>query len=399
VLNRNAEVIGYLKRASEFGVEIADYSIDFSKIMGRKDAVVKRLTSGVSMLLKKAGVEVIKGTAAVDAPDRIVVTDSEGVTCALECDDLIIATGSETSVPPIKGIEKSVTSKEVLNLSELPKSMIIMGGGVIGIEFASIFKRFGVDVRVIEMLDQILPTIDVETAKDLERCMKKEGISFETSCRVEEIKEEDGQLTVSAGGKEYRAELVVAAFGRKAVLPPGKLDLQLDHGAIVTDEYMRTSIPHVYCIGDANGKAMLAHVASHEAIVAVDHIMGGNKKMSYRVIPSVVYSFPEVAAVGKTEKEAGRFLKGAFPYAGNGKALALGESAGSVRVLADEQYHEMIGASIIGYDAASLIGELAMAMQLESTVEEIADTIHAHPSLNEMIMEACEDVLGNAIHK
>lgn len=399
ILNRNAEVIGQVTRAAEFGVVIPEYSLDFDRIMARKDQIVSRLKSGVSGLLKRAGVEVIKGTAFIEAADRVVVTRADGSRQTIPCDDLIVATGSQAFLPPIKGIEHTVTNREILSLKKIPRSMVVIGGGVIGIELASIFQRFSTDVTVLEMQDRILPPLDEDVATELTRELKKAGVKIHTSCAVEEIAPKEGGFCVRAGGREFHADIVLAAIGRRAVLPEGALALKCEHGAVCTDEYMRTNIPHVYCIGDANGKHQLAHVASAEALVAVDHIMGGQRKMSYRVVPSVIYSFPEVACVGMREQDIPGVKKGTFPYAACGKAMAMGETAGYAKVMAEPTYQEIVGAQIIGQDAAVLIGELCMAMQLEATTYEVAEMIHAHPSLSEILMEACEDVNGQAIHK
>ena len=251
----------------------------------------------------------------------------------------------------------------------------------------------------MEMMDRILPMLDDDVIAALTKELEKSGIKVCTSCGVEEIRKEADGLCVLAGGREFRAELVLAAIGRRAVLPEGLPELQRDKGGIVTDEYLQTNVPHVYCIGDANGKHQLAHVASAEALVAVDHIMGGNRKMSYKVVPSVIYSFPEVASVGCSEKQQEGGKVGTFPYAACGKAMAMGETTGYAKVIAEPHYQEIVGAQIIGHDAANLIGELCMAMQLEATPHEVAGLIHAHPSLSEILMEACEDVEGLAVHK
>ena len=399
ILNKNAEVIGTVQRAAEFGVCVPGYTVDFARIMERKAQVVSRLKSGVAGLLKRGGVEVLKGRAYIEAADTIRVTMADGTEKKVRCDDLIIATGSQAFMPPIKGIEHTVTNREVLSLEKLPKSMVIIGGGVIGIELACIFARFGTEITVVEMMDRILPTLDEDVTSELMREMKKDGIKVYTSCGVEEIAPAEGGFRVKAGEHTFTAELVLGAIGRRAVLPEGDVLPECDRGAVVTDEYLRTSIPHVYCIGDANGKHQLAHVASAEALVAVDNIMGGDRKMSYRVVPSVIYSFPEVACVGVGEGEVKDCKKGTFPYAACGKAMAMGETTGYAKVLAEPRYNEIAGAQIIGHDAATLIGEMAMAMQLEATTEEVSHLIHAHPSLSEILMESCEDVAGLAVHK
>lgn len=399
ILNKNAEVIGTVQRAAEFGVTIPEYSVDFSRIMERKAQVVSRLKSGVAGILKRGAVKMLKGHAYIEAADTIRVTMEDGKEEIVKCDDLIIATGSRAFMPPIKGIEHAVTNREVLSLTKLPKSMVIIGGGVIGIELACIFARFGTKITVVEMMDRILPTLDADITAELMREMKKDGIKVYTSCGVEEIAPAEGGFTVTAGEHTFTAELVLGAIGRRAVMPEGTLALECDRGGIITDEYLRTNIPHVYCIGDANGKHQLAHVASAEALVAVDNIMGGNRKMSYRVVPSVIYSFPEVACVGVGEADAKNAKKGTFPYAACGKAMAMGETAGYAKVLAEPRYDEIVGAQIIGHDAATLIGEMAMAMQLEATTAEVSQLIHAHPSLSEILMECCEDAEGMAIHK
>lgn len=281
----------------------------------------------------------------------------------------------------------------------MPKSMVIIGGGVIGVELACIFSRFGSEVTIVEMMDHILPALDADVIATLTKELEKSYIRVCTSCAVEEIRKDTDGMCVVAEGRELKAEVVLAAIGRKAVMPECELNLRCDKGGIVTDEYLQTNIPHVYCIGDANGKHQLAHVASAEGLVAVDHIMGGTRKMSYKVIPSVIYSFPEVATVGCGESQQDGGKVGTFPYAACGKAMSMGETVGYAKVITEPRYQEIVGAQIIGYDAANLIGELCMAMQLEATTHEVAEMIHAHPSLSEVIMEACEAVDGRAIHK
>ena len=402
VLNRHGAVIELIRRSSEFGIRTgaSEPELDFPKIAARKDAVVTSLRNGVEQLLKKNGVKVVTGRGRILSERQVEVAGQDGMSLALDCDAMILATGAEPILPKIPGIEYAVTSRELLALQELPSSMVIIGGGVIGIEIASIFNIFGCKTTVIEMQEEILPGMDRELAKALHKELKKSGVRLLTSSAVTQIEPWEGGFRVSIGTETVTGEKVLAAIGRKPVLPPSHIPLAQEGDAIKVDEYLRTNYENIYCIGDANGKYQLAHVAYAEALVAAENIMSDHMKpMSYKTVPSVVYSFPEVASVGLSEERARGCLKSVFPYSACGKAVAMGETAGFVKVLADKEYKEVLGVHMMGYDASNLIGEAGMALSLEATAYEVSETVHAHPSLSEMLMEACEGLTGKAIHK
>jgi len=403
-LFKNAAFIKDLKKSSSLGVDVNGYTIDFAKMMKRKDSIVKQLTTGVKQLLKKNGVEVIEGTAKIFDSNTVKVHTSNG-DVVLSTDHIIIATGSASITPPIPGIELEgvLSSEELLSQSVLPKSMAIIGGGVIGMEFASIYNIFGVDVTVIEKMPNILPSFDEEVTASLSEVLKERGVDIRVNTQLNSIKRHNGKLELSLDAQKLYVDTVLMSVGRRTVLPEFQnIDILIENGSVVVNDYMQSSIPNIYCIGDANGKMQLAHVASAEAIVAADHIsLGDGKKMSYKTNPSVVYTIPEIASVGLTEKEAlnsGKIKTGRFKYGWNGKALCMDETEGYMKVVSETKYNEILGVHIFGYDASNLIAEAGLALGLEATADEIAHTIHAHPTISEIFMECCEEIAFKSIH-
>jgi len=406
-----AELLNNLQRAGEFGIQVKDYSFDFPAIMKRKDMITKRLSSGVEQLLKANRVRVIKGEGQIIKPGTVEVTDAAGEKEIIKTKNIIIATGSKVMRLPIPGIDNEgvITSDGALSLSELPSRMVIIGGGVVGIEFAGIFKALGVEVTVVEMLPRILLPIDEEIAVRLTQLLKRKGIEILTDSKVKEIKKNRQNLEVlistADGEKKLEIEKVLLAAGRVPEL--GNIDVQrlgieLDKGAIKVDEKMRTNIPGIYAVGDVVGKIMLAHVASREGIVAVENISGKEVLMDYKVVPNCVFSMPEVASVGLTEEEARKenhnIKVSKFPFIANGKALSMGETEGMVKIIADADTSELLGFHILGAHASDLIAEGTLALSMEATAFEIVNTIHAHPTLSEAIAEAAEGITGKPIH-
>ena len=406
-----AEVLNHLQRAGEFGIQVKDYSIDFPAIMKRKDLITRRLSSGVEQLMKANQVRVIRGEGQIVEPGTVEVLDVEGQKEVIKTKNIIIATGSSVMKLPIPGIDSEgvITSDEALSLSELPSKMIIIGGGVVGIEFAGIFKALGVEVTVVEMLPRILLPIDEEIARRLTQILKRKGIEILTDCKVKEITKNNQNLEVlvstTDGEKKLETEKVLLAAGRVPEL--GNIDVQrlgieLDKGAIKVDEKMRTNIPGIYAVGDVVGKIMLAHVASREGTVAIENISGKEVLMDYKVVPNCVFSMPEVASVGLTEEEARKendnIKVSKFPFMANGKALGMGETEGMVKIIADADTFELLGLHILGAHASDLIAEGALALSMEATAFEIVNTIHAHPTLAEAIAEAAEGIIGKPIH-
>ena len=406
-----AELLNHLQRAGEFGIQVKDYSIDFPAIMKRKDMIAQRLSSGVGQLMKANQVRVIKGEGQIIEPGKVEIIGTTGEKEMIETKNIIIATGSKVMRLPIPGIDSEgvITSDEALSLSELPSRMLIIGGGVVGIEFAGIFKALGVEVTVVEMLPRILLPVDEEIAFRLTQLLKRKGIEILTDSKVKEIKKNHQNLEVlistSDGEKKLETEKVLLAAGRIPEL--GNIDVQrlgieLDGKAIKVDEKMRTNIPGIYAVGDVVGRIMLAHVASREGIVAVENISGKETLMDYKVVPNCVFSMPEVASVGLTEEEARKennnIKVSKFPFMANGKALGMGETEGMVKIIADADTSELLGFHILGVHASDLIAEGTLALSMEATAFEIINTIHAHPTLAEAIAEAAEGIVGKPIH-
>ena len=406
-----AELLNHLQRAEEFGIQVKDYSFDFPAVMKRKDLITRRLSSGVELLMKANQVRVVRGEGQIVEPGKVEITDSAGKKEVIKTKNIIIATGSKVMKLPLPGMDSEgvITSDEALSLSELPSRMLIVGGGVVGIEFAGIFKALGVEVTVVEMLPRILLPIDEEIARRLTQLLKRKGIEILTDCKVKEIKKVNQNLEVlistTDGEKKLKTEKVLSAAGRVPEL--GNIDVQrlgieLDRKAIKVDEKMRTNIPGIYAVGDVVGKIMLAHVASREGIVAVENIAGKDSLMDYKVVPNCVFSMPEVASVGLTEEEAQKennnIKVSKFPFMANGKALGMGETEGMVKIIADADTSELLGVHILGAHASDLIAEGTLALSMEATAFEIVNTIHAHPTLAEAIAEAAEGIAGKPIH-
>jgi len=406
-----AELLNHLQRAGEFGIQVKDYSFDFPAVMKRKDLITQRLSSGVGQLMKANQVRVVRGEGQIVEPGKVEVTNTAGEKELIKTKNIIIATGSKVMKLPIPGIDSEgvITSDEALSLSELPSRMLIIGGGVVGIEFAGIFKALGVEITLVEMLPRILPPVDEEIARRLTQLLKRKGIEILTDCKVKEIKSTNQNLEVlvstSDGEKKIETEKILLAAGRVPEL--GNIDVQrlgieLDGKAIRVDKEMRTNIPGIYAVGDVVGRIMLAHVASREGIVAVENISGKETLMDYKVVPNCVFSMPEVASVGLTEEEARKennnIKVSKFPFMANGKAIGMGETEGMVKIIADADTSELLGFHILGAHASDLIAEGALALSMEATAFEIINTIHAHPTLAEAIAEAAEGIVGKPIH-
>ena len=398
-----------MKKSQEFGILAGEMSLDFAKVMSRKEQVVDTLVSGVDKLLKAAKVRVIYGWGEFTKPGQLEVQNgNDRQTVSVE--NIVLATGSIPASIPISGVDLPgvVTSDEILKENELPHRLVIIGGGVIGLEFASVFSAMGVKVTVVEMLPSLLANMDEEISKRLLPLLKRQGIEIMTKTAVESIRQEGGSLVVQAKNgtqvQEIPADRVLIATGRKPNLQGIKvkeLGIETERGALVVNAQMQTNLHKVYAIGDVVGGIMLAHVASNEGIIVAEHIAGQDVAMSYRAIPSAVFTYPEIATVGLTEQELKAsgvdYRVSKFPFSANGKALALGDSMGLVKILAD-QAGVIVGGSIIGTQASSLIQELVVAVEKRMTGEELAHIVHAHPTLPEAIMEAAHGVKGKALH-
>lgn len=407
-LVKSADLWREIGRAEEFGLFVGEKRVDYAAVIARKNQVVNALVGGVEKLMKAANIRVVKGWGEFKEPGQIVVTTENGVE-RIAVENVVLATGSVPARLTIPGADLPGvgTSDEILKETELPKRFVVIGGGVIGLEFASIYKAFGVQVSVVEMLSTLLPTIDEEISKRLTPLLKRSGMEILTKTAIKEIRQEENlvvQVEDAKGVREILADRVLLATGRKPSLrgiDVENLGLETEKGALKVNAQMQTNLPHVYAIGDAVGGIMLAHVASAEGIIAAEHIRGHSVAMSYRAIPSAIFTHPEIASVGYTEqvlKTSGKVYRvSKFPFSANGKALALGESAGIVKILANDE-GVIVGASIMGPQASSLIPELVVAVERGIRAEEIARTVHAHPTLPEAIMEAAHGIDGKPLH-
>ncbi|RFU65639.1 dihydrolipoyl dehydrogenase [Peribacillus glennii] len=420
-LLRSAEVFSTSKKSEEFGVITGEVKLDFMKVQERKSRIVDQLHRGVLHLMKQGKIDIFEGTGRILGPS--IFSPMPG-TVSVEMNDgsenemlipknVIVATGSRPKTLPGLDIDGRLvmSSDEALLMESLPESIIIVGGGVIGIEWASMLQDFGVDVTVIEYADRIIPTEDKDISKEMQRLMKKKGIRIVTGAKVlpETLRKGD-TVTISAeiGGetKEFKADKMLISVGRQANIEGIGLEnteIVIEKGFIAVNEVYQTKESHIYGIGDCIGGLQLAHVASHEGIVAVEHIAGKNPhKIDYSLLSKCIYSNPEAASVGFTEDEArekGHEIKiGKFPFKAIGKALVYGESDGFVKIIADKTNDDILGIHMIGPHVTDMISEAGLAKVLDATPWEVARTIHPHPTLSEAIGEAALAVDGLAIH-
>lgn len=394
--------------AADYGVKLSGKVEPMLPAMKkRKDKVVRTLTGGVGQLFKANGIKHVEGTARLAARNKVSVETPKGTT-ELPADAVIVATGSEPARPSFLPWDSGVVldSTAMLQLTEIPKRLLVIGGGYIGCEFACIYAELGAEVTVVEMLPHLLPMEDEEISALLEREFKKKGVKIITGRKIDKVEAKGKSASVSIqGGEKIEADAVLAAMGRSLNsrnLGLAEIGVKIDNGAVVTNDRMETSAPGVFAVGDVTGGALLAHKASAEGLTAAANACGRNARMDYKVVPSAVYTHPEVARVGLTEADARKTVKevkvGRFQYRASGKALAVGHTEGIVKAVADAHTHEILGVSIVGSHAADIIAEAGVAMNLEALAEDIAHTQHPHPSLSEAVMEACEDLLGHAIH-
>ena len=393
-LLRSAEVYELLKNPKEFGIGAENISFDVSRMHERKDEVVSKLRGGVEFLLKKANVRVIKGKGELSADKRVMVKGD-----VLEAENVVIATGSEPAQLLGTDGKNVITSDEALNLREMPETIAIVGAGPIGIEFATYFASFGVKVKVLEMMDHVLPPLnDRKTTSLLASALKRRGIELMTGSKIERIEKEEKVTAVLSNGDRISADKALISIGRKFSSSDMEAQgIKAEKGRIVVNERMETSAAGIYAIGDVTGGLMLAHKAMHEGLVAAENIAGRTRTMDYSIIPSVVYSKPEVAWIGMTKDDAGlkgiEALVGECPFSANGKALCEGESYGNATVVADKN-GRVTGAQIIGSQASVMIEEIALAMSKGATLEDLSRLVHPHPTLSEVIFEACSRALG-----
>ena len=407
-LLKNAELFHTLThRAEEFGLKIGSIEYDWSKVIGRSRKVSDKLNKGIEFLFKKNKVDYLRGTASIPVEGKVKVIAADGTEETHEAANILIATGAKTrDMPgfPFNG-KTVIGSKEAMTLETQPKSIIVIGAGAIGIEFAYFFNAYGTKVTVVEMQPDILPVEDTEVSKTLEKSLTKSGIRILTNTKVTGTAEDGNgvKITVEGAANEtLEADLCLVAIGVKPLLPEG-IELKLsDRGWLQTNDRYQTSVKSIYGAGDIIGPPWLAHVASYEAVQAVEGMFTKTTPKKVTLFPGCTYCHPQVASIGLTERaaiEKGlKFKIGKFPYGASGKALAAAEPDGFVKILYGEPHGEIIGAHIIGSESTEMIAEIGLAMNLEATWDEIEGTIHAHPTLAEMIKEATEVAKGHPIH-
>jgi dihydrolipoamide dehydrogenase len=409
-LLRTAEVLNLAQGASQYGVQVGDVALDWSAAQKRKDGIVQRLTGGVKLLLDKAGVQLLAGTARFASPQVLEVADADG-TERVEASHYIIATGSRPISLPIPGLQGVgvLTSDNAVSLESLPGRMLVVGAGPVGVEFATLFRACGVEVTLVELLPRILPALDSDLSTEVARALKKMRVKLYTSSKVTqaELVNDACVVTIERDSGQVTAEVdsVLLAVGRSPNLEELSLrvaGVQAGKKGIPVDERMRTNVPNIFAVGDVTGGPLLAHVAMYEAVVAAENALGQERRMNYNAVPSCVFSWPEVATVGLTEQEAaGRGYDvqvGKFPFRPNGKALALGERDGFVKIVAESKYGQILGVHIVGPHASDLIQEATMALTLEATLDEFEATMHPHPTLTEALAEAALAAMGRPLH-
>jgi dihydrolipoamide dehydrogenase len=410
-LLKSAELYNAFKKSQEYGISHTGLSYDFTKIIARSRGVADRVSKGVEYLMRKNKIDVVSGTARLTERNSIEVTKEGKVIDTIKTKNMVLATGARPrSIPGvIIDRKKIITSSEAMTLSEQPKSLIVIGGGAIGVEFAYFYNSFGTKVTIVEMLPSILPIEDKELTKILDSSLKKSGVDILTGSKVEGVKiGETVTVTVSDtnGKKDITAEIALMAVGVQANIENLGLEIlgiKMERGFIAVNEFGKTNVDGIYAVGDVAGPPLLAHVASHEGIVSVEHIAGKTKHgIDKTNIPSCTYCQPQVASVGLTEEAAiakGYKVKvGRFPFRPLGKAMAIGETEGLVKLVFEEKYGELLGAHIIGSEATEMIAELGIAKALETTWEELHQTMHAHPTLSEAVMEAAGQAFDLAIN-
>ena len=411
-LLKSANVFDYIKNAEDYGIKVAPPEADFSGMVARSRGIADGMSKGVTFLLKKNKVDVIMGTGKVLAGKRIEVTTNEGGTQVLETSNIIIATGARSRQLPNlpQDGNKIIGYREALTLKTKPKKMVVVGSGAIGVEFAYFYNSIGTDVTIVEYMDGIVPLEDKEIGKQLEKSLKKQGITIKTSAEVTSVDTSGSGCKVSVktkkGEETIECDIVLSAVGVIANIENIGLEdvgIATDKGKILVDDFYMTNIPGYFAIGDCVPGQSLAHVASAEGIICVEKIAGQTPEaLDYGNIPGCTYCFPEVASVGMTEqaaKDAGYDIKvGKFPFSASGKASASGHKDGFVKLIFDAKYGELLGGHMIGANVTEMVAELVAVRKLETTGHELIKTVHPHPTLSEAIMEAAAAAYGEVIH-
>ncbi len=410
-LLKNAEVLHYIKNSEKFGINVENISINFKKNIKRSRDVAKRLSKGIEFLIKKNRIKLYTGYGKLVSNKEIEINDG-GKKLLVESKKIILATGARPkTIPGIEFSDRIISYKKAMTIDRIPKRMVIIGAGAIGCEFAYYYNEFGTEVFLIENEKNILPMEDTDISKEVEKSFENSGIKILTGAKVSNITSLKTKVRVQIL-KDENQESISGDFALLAVGVSGNIEnigleglgISTENGAIQINEYNQTNIPNIYAIGDVSGPPWLAHVASGQGHIAADHAAGHQvKPIQYSNIPGCTYCQPQVGSLGLTEKQAKdkgyNINVGLFSFQGNGKAMAIGDTAGFVKLVFDSEYGELLGAHIVGPDATELINELALAKALETRWEDIAMTIHAHPTLSEAIMESAMDAFGSAIHK
>lgn len=411
-LLKNAEVLHYVKNAETFGIKISKYTVDFPTSIARSRTIADQLSKGIAFLMKKNKITHMEGIGKLTSTTTIEVKNGKSKQ-TVEADKIILATGGRPRIFPGMEVDgkRIISSKEAMTLKKIPKKMIIIGSGAIGVEFAYFYNEYGTEIHLIEMMDRIVPIEDEAVSKELARNFKKAKIKIYTGAKVSKIDalKSKVKVQIKRKGKDEILEgdialVAVGVTGNIEGMGLKDMGVATDKGAITINEFNQTSVPNIYAIGDVTGPPWLAHVASAQGHVAAEHAAGHDTTpVDYTNIPGCTYCQPQVASIGLTEsaaKEKGHDVKiGKFDFKGSGKALTSGNTAGFVKLVFDSKYGELLGAHIIGPEATEMIAELGMAKALESTWHELATTVHAHPTLSEAVMEAALDAMGQGVHQ
>ena len=411
-LLRNAEVLNLVKDAEKFGISFDNLSYDFGKAIDRSRQVVRRLTTGVRYLLKKNNVEHIEGSATFVDAHTIQIGTATGDNRTVSAESIIIATGARQREIPTLPIDHNVviTSRDALEMKEIPNRIVVIGGGATGAEFSHVYRSYGSEVTIVELMDRIVPNEDQEISEVLDKSFRDQGIESRTSASVEaiEINGDIATVKISENGNNSVIEcdkvlVAVGVQGNTDGIGLEQVGVATDRTFITVGENLETNVSGVYAIGDVTGRMLLAHVASAQAVTAIEYIAGLNPpQIDYSLMPRAIYCKPQVASFGLTESQArdqGINIKvGKFPFTASGKAIALGETDGMVKLVVDEEIGEIIGAHMIGAEVTELLGELSITKMLEGTATELGWLVHPHPTISEMIKEAALDTVGEAIH-
>jgi dihydrolipoamide dehydrogenase len=412
-LLHTADLLEEAKHGADVGVSAREVRLDLPAAMKHKERVVRQSTNGVTYLMKKNRVDVVNGFGRITASGRVAVTGADGAETTVTAKNILVATGSTPrSLPGMEIDEKVILSSTgILELAEVPRSLLVIGSGAVGVEFASMYARFGSKVAVIELLPRIVPLEDEEISRELAASFKRQGIAVYVDTKVERVTKTDAGIEVvgrAAGERTetFRAEKMLLAVGRRPLSEKIGLEglgIATERGYITVDPYMRTNVPGVYAIGDVVPTPWLAHVASAEGIVAVEHMAGQQTwPLNYDQVPGCTYCSPEVASIGLTEAKARErgydVAIGKFPFSATGKARIINQASGFVKIVAEKKHDEVLGVHIVGPKATELIAEAGAALKLEATSEDLVRTIHAHPTLSEAMREAADAVQGHAIH-